>query len=216
MKAYIEGIEMMKDIDPEVRIMTTEPLINITAQDPSDPISVLEAHEKHREQFQVLEILTGKLCPELGGKPEYLDIIGVNFYFNNQWTYPDHQFIPWNDTPPNQHWRSLHDLVEEVFINFGRPVVLSETSHPGDDRPVWLKMIFSECETILKSNLPFYGCCIYPIIDRPDWDFPTTWHHSGLWDIIQPQTLERTIHNKSLLVLEDFQKNLGAMRSEIA
>ncbi|MFC3158394.1 hypothetical protein ACFOEQ_07570 [Chryseobacterium arachidis] len=80
MKAYIEGIEMMKEIDPTVKIMTTEPLINITTQDPSNPILVLEANEKHQEQFQVLEILTGKLCPELRGKPEYLDILGINLF----------------------------------------------------------------------------------------------------------------------------------------
>ena len=26
------------------------------------------------------------------------------------------------------------------------------------------------------------GVCIYPIIDRTDWDFTDTWHRSGLWD----------------------------------
>jgi hypothetical protein len=24
--------------------------------------------------------------------------------------------------------------------------------------------------------------CLYPIIDRPDWDFQDNWHHAGLWD----------------------------------
>lgn len=214
MKAYIEGIEMMKKIDPTVKIMTTEPLINITTQDPSNPILVLEANEKHQEQFQVLEILTGKLCPELRGKPEYLDILGVNFYFNNQWTYPEQQFIPWNETPPNPHWQSLHSLIEEVFVKYGRPIVLSETSIPENDRYDWLKMITEECLTILESDLPLYGCCIYPIIDRPDWDFPDIWHHSGLWDIPDPKSLERHVHRKSLLVLQEFQNNIKMIHSK--
>ena len=201
MKAYIEGIEMMKEIDPTIKIMTTEPLVNISSQDPSDSNSVLEANKKHQEQFQVLEILTGKLCPELRGKPEYLDIIGVNFYYNNQWTFPDHQFIPWNESPPNPFWRRLNSLIEEVFINYGRPIVISETSHPGEDRSEWLAMIKNECFSILESGLPFYGCCIYPIIDRPDWDFPDSWHRSGLWDITDSETLERKIHFESLLAL---------------
>ncbi len=214
MKAYIEGIEMMKEVDPTVKIMTTEPLINIASQDPSNLISVLKANEKNQEQFQVLEILTGKICSELRGKPEYLDIIGVNFYFNNQWTFPVHQFIPWNETPANPYWRSLHSLIEEVFINYKKPIVLSETSIPEDDRYDWLKMITEECLTILKSGLPLYGCCIYPIIDRPDWDFPSNWHHSGLWDIPDPETLERKIHKESLSVLLEFQNNITILNQK--
>lgn len=94
MKAYIEGIEMMKETDPSVRIMVTEPLVHISASDPSDPDLCFAAQEKHQEQFQVLDILSGKMCPELRGKEEYLDIIGVNFYFNNQWTLNEHRSIP--------------------------------------------------------------------------------------------------------------------------
>ncbi len=214
MKAYIEGIEMMKEIDPTIKIMTTEPLINITSQDRLNPVSVLEANEKHQEQFQVLEILTGKLCPELRGKPEYLDIIGVNFYFNNQWTYPDHQFIPWNEIPSNQYWRSLHSLIEEVFINYGRPIVVSETSHPGEDRTKWLTMIRKECLTMLRAGLPLYGCCLYPIIDRPDWDFPDVWHQSGLWDIPDPKNLDRQVHEESLSALQEFQNTLKMINSK--
>lgn len=209
MKAYIEGIELMKEVDPTFKIMTTEPLISITSSDLSDPNAVLHALDKHKEQYQVLEILTGKLCPELRGKPEYLDIIGVNFYFDNQWTFPEHQFIPWNESPPDPAWRNLSSLIEEVFINYGKPIVLSETSHCEEDRPKWLKMIYKECLSILASGIPFYGCCIYPIIDRPDWDFPEIWHHSGLWDINNPETLEREIHAESLTEIQNFQTKLN-------
>lgn len=209
MKAYIEGIEMMKEIDPTIKIMTTEPLISITSSDSSDPNAILHALEKNNEQYQVLDILSGKLCPELRGKPEYLDIIGVNYYFDNQWTFPDHQFIPWNDSPPDSRWRSLHSLIEEVFIKFGRPIVLSETSHPGEDRPIWFKMIHDECMSIIRLGVPLYGCCIYPIIDRPDWDLPHVWHRSGLWDIPNPKTLERKIHEESSNMLRLFIQNFS-------
>ena len=30
--------------------------------------------------------------------------------------------------------------------------------------------------------MPLEGLCIYPAIDRPDWDDPNHWHNSGLWD----------------------------------
>lgn len=208
MKAYIEGIEMIKETDPSVRIMVTEPLVHISASDPSDPDLCFAAQEKHQEQFQVLDILSGKMCPELRGKEEYLDIIGVNFYFNNQWTLNEHQCIPWDCDPPNPMWRSLSSLVEEVYLQYRRPVVISETSIPEHKGYSWLKMIHKECIKIIKKEIPLYGCCIYPIIDRPDWDFPEIWHHSGLWDIPDPSNLHREIHQESLVALNEFRFNL--------
>jgi len=207
MKAYIEGIEMMKEVDPAIRIMTTEPLIHVVSPDLSDDEQVLNAAAKHEEQFQVLDMLSGKICPELGGKPEYLDILGVNFYFNNQWTSTHHELIPWGELPPHVLWKPLHTLIEEMFLRYGRPVVISETSHPGEHRPQWLDTIAEECVLMLKNGLPLYGCCIYPLIDRPDWDFPALeWHHSGIWDILDPQTLERIPHEDSIRVLKKFSR----------
>lgn len=213
MKAYIEGIEMMKEEDPSVRIMITEPLIHIASTDHSDPASHLAAREKHQEQFQVFEILSGKMCPELRGKEEYLDIIGVNFYFNNQWTVNDHQCIRWDSIPPNPLWRSLSSLVEDLYFQYRRPIVISETSIPEHKRYSWLNMINEECMIILKSGIPLYGCCIYPVIDRPDWDFPQVWHHSGLWDISEPEYLHREPHHESLIALNEFRLNLSAVLS---
>lgn len=211
MKAYIEGIEMMKEEDPSVRIMVTEPLIHISAEDQSDPEIYSAAREKHLEQFQVFDILSGKMCPELRGKEEYLDIIGVNFYFNNQWTINNHQFVEWDCQPPNPLWRSLSSLVKDLYLQYERPIVISETSIPEHKRYSWLKMISDECLIILKSGIPLYGCCIYPIIDRPDWDFPDIWHHSGLWDIPDPENLQREIHPESLIALNEFKFNLSTV-----
>lgn len=211
MKAYIEGIEMMKEMDPSVRIMVTEPLVHISSTDPYDADLCFAAQEKHKEQFQVLDILTGKICPELRGKEEYLDIIGVNFYFNNQWTINEHQFISWDCDPPDPMWRSLSSLVEEMYLQYERPIVISETSIPEHKRYPWLKMIDKECVKIIKKGIPLYGCCIYPIIDRPDWDFPEIWHHSGLWDIPEPENLHRQIHHESLIALNEFKFNLSTI-----
>ncbi|WP_294266647.1 hypothetical protein [uncultured Chryseobacterium sp.] len=52
MKAYIEGIEMMKETDPSVQIMPTEPLIHISASDLSDPDSL--QREIHYESLLAL------------------------------------------------------------------------------------------------------------------------------------------------------------------
>ena len=57
-------------------------------------------------------------------------------------------------------------------------------------------MIGEECATVIQNNIPLTGVCIYPIIDRPDWDDLITWHHSGLWDIEikEDGKLERVLH----------------------
>jgi hypothetical protein len=46
-----------------------------------------------------------------------------------------------------------------------------------------MKFIAKEVEAVLKQGIPLWGVCIYPIIDRPDWDHLTPWHNAGLWDV---------------------------------
>ncbi|MBW8523728.1 hypothetical protein K0U91_00630 [Chryseobacterium chendengshani] len=208
MKAYIEGIELMKEVDPTVRIMVTEPLVSIVTNNESDSLSLLTAEKKHFEQFQVHDMLSGVICPELRGTPEYLDIIGVNYYFNNQWINETHEFLPWADDPPHPLSRTLHSLIETVFTRYGRPIVISETSHPGEDRGKWIQSIANECISILKTGIPLLGCCFYPVIDRPDWDHLDYWHHSGLWDIDDEISLERLPHLESLEIINSFQSSL--------
>lgn len=211
MKAYIEGIEMMKEVDPSVRILVTEPLVSIITNDPANAQSVLYAEKKHFEQFQVHDILSGKLCPELRGKPEYLDIIGVNYYYNNQWISETHEFLPWADNPPHPLLRTLHSLIETVFLRYGRPIIIAETSHPGEDRTKWINFIKKECLSVLKSGLPLLGCCYYPLIDRPDWDDLNNWHHSGLWDVFDTDSLNRVVDDESIDAMVQFKLQLDEL-----
>ncbi|MCX8526425.1 hypothetical protein OF897_21130 [Chryseobacterium formosus] len=211
MKAYIEGIEMMKDIDITVRIMITEPLISIVTNNELDVESFLFAEEKHFEQFQVHDILSGAMCPELRGKPEYLDIIGVNYYYNNQWINETHEFLPWAEEPPHPLFRSLHSLIETVFARYERPIVISETSHPGEDRSKWIRSVTTECLSVLETGISLWGCCFYPVIDRPDWDDLNEWHHSGIWDIFDPISLNREADKESLQAINDFNKRLNTI-----
>lgn len=183
MKAYIEGIEAMFEEDPLIRIMPTEPLVNMVPPLPSTEEERIKAANVHDAQFQALDMLSGRMCPELRGKPEYVDIIGCNYYFNNQWIVGSFDCLPWANHEPDPRWRPLSDSLTELYNRYARPVVLSETSHPGEHRPNWMEYIASECATALSQGLPLWGVCWYPIIDRPDWDHLQPWHRSGLWDI---------------------------------
>lgn len=182
MRAYIEGVVAMREIDPSVRIMTTEPLVQIVPPFDATEEEILDAKNAHESQYQAVDILSGKMCPELGGSLDYLDILGFNHYYNNQWVRTTHQFMKWIDQPLDSRFRPFSSLMTEAYERYHRPVVLSETSHAKEDRPKWMKYIADESTILLQNKIPFWGVCIYPIIDRPDWDHLTVWHHSGLWD----------------------------------
>jgi len=211
MKAYIEGIELMKEADPSIRILVTEPLVSIISGNTGSIESVLQAEQKHFEQFQVHDMLSGAICPELRGKPEYLDIIGVNYYYNNQWINETHEFLPWAEEPPHPLFRTLHSLMETVFTRYGRPMIISETSHPGEDRAKWINSIRKECISILETGIPLFGCCFYPVVDRPDWDDLEDWHHSGIWDIFDPVSLRREVHTESIDALRVFENQMNGI-----
>jgi hypothetical protein len=212
MKAYILGIEAMLAEDPTIRILTTEPLVHITHHSHAEPRFREKARLMHEAQFQATDILCGRMCPELGGRPEYLDLVGFNFYYNNQWAKepPPHETLDWKNT--DERWRTLAQLMTAGYERYLRPVVLTETSHPKEDRPLWIEMLTVECRKILEAGIPLWGICWYPIIDRPDWDRLHDWHHSGIWDC-QPddESFHRTLHAPSAHALQLAQKKLAAL-----
>ena len=194
MKAYIEGVEALKEINPRVRILTTEPLVNITHDREAGRTEKALARRHHDEQFQVTDILAGRLCPELRGRPEYIDLLGLNFYYNNQWVKVTNEMLVWKNQ--DDRWVPLRALLREAHQRYGCPVVLSETSHPKEDRPLWMEMIASESAATLAEGVPLWGVCWYPILDRPDWDHLDIWHQSGIWDRASGDEAEyvRTLH----------------------
>ena len=215
MKAYIEGIEAMKEIDPSVRIMATEPLVNIVPPLDADTALIIDTEKKHDDQFQVLDMLSGRICPELRGRPEYIDIVGCNYYYNNQWEVTTNEYLPWLNEKSDPRWLPPGELMKQLFERYRRPVVLSETSHPGDDRASWLGFITDECCKIIEQGYPLWGVCWYPAIDRPDWDHLAPWHHAGIWDVdTSDDQLKRILDLRTAHALHEAQKNLKGYGSE--
>jgi beta-glucosidase/6-phospho-beta-glucosidase/beta-galactosidase len=185
MRAYIEGVAAMRELDPSIRIMATEPLVHVVAPVDASPEQLEEAQHAHEAQYQAIDILCGRTCPELGGTPDYVDILGANYYYNNQWEVGTHATLHWVKEYADTRWRGLRDLLAEVYQRYNKPVVLAETSHPGIDRPHWIRFVAEECAAVLQEGIPFWGICLYPAIDRPDWDHLHPWHNAGLWDAEQ-------------------------------
>jgi beta-glucosidase/6-phospho-beta-glucosidase/beta-galactosidase len=180
-RAAIAAMEAIWEVDPRARMVHVDPLIHVVTP-AGRPDLARAAADQRASQFDAWDMLAGGLQPELGGHPRYLDIIGLNYYHANQWEYPD-QRLRWEDDPRDPRWISLHLLLREVYHRYGRPLLISETSHFGAGRSRWLCEVAGEVHRARESGVPVEGLCIYPVIDRPDWDDPEHWHHSGLWDL---------------------------------
>jgi beta-glucosidase/6-phospho-beta-glucosidase/beta-galactosidase len=180
-RAAISGMEAIWEVDPRARMIQVDPLIHV-ATPRGRPDLARAAADQRARQFEAWDMLAGGLDPALGGHPRYLDIIGLNFYHANEWEYPGHR-LRWEDTPRDRRWMPLRYLLSEVYDRYDRPMLLSETSHFGTGRGRWIREVADEVQQALAMGVPIEGVCIYPIIDRPDWDDPNHWHNSGLWDL---------------------------------
>jgi len=72
--------------------------------------------------------------------------------------------------------------VRAVWRRYGREVMITETSHVGDNRGPWLHEVVRACETLLGEGAPLRGVCLYPILGMPEWHDRNVWTPMGMWD----------------------------------
>ena len=179
-RATIAGCDAIRTVDPRARILQCDPLIHVVA--PIDrPDWAASAAQWRASQFDAYDMLLGRIEPELGGADRYLDLIGINYYHSNQWECGTNARLWWHLANPRR--MPLHDLLQELHQRYRRPLVLAETSHVGSGRGVWIREMASEAALAMQHGVDIKGICLYPIIDRPDWEDATHWHKSGLWDV---------------------------------
>lgn len=182
-RACIAGIEAIWSVDPRARMVTVEPLIHVVPPR-GHPEYAAEAAAYRNSQFEAWDMLSGALAPELGGNPKYLDVLGVNFYHDNQWEHPGGEKIAWHIHPRDPRWVPFHRLLHEAYERYDRPIFIAETSHVGTGRAEWIRELTDEIALAIEGGVPLEGVCLYPIIDRFEWEDPTHWHNSGLWDFV--------------------------------
>ena len=192
-RATIAGIEAIRAVEPRARFVIVDPLVNVLP--PSDRPDLAEAAaQAHAAQFEAWDMLAGKRDPELGGNPGYLDIVGANYYHDNQWEFAGRR-VTWDGVPADPRRVSFHRMLMDLHARYGRPLLISETGHVGVGRAAWLSEIATEIGLARAARVPVEGVCLYPIIDRHDWENPGWWHHSGLYDLVRlgSEKLERVI-----------------------
>jgi hypothetical protein len=161
-RATVAAIEAMRDVDPRARFVSVDPVIHVL---PKTVRQRRHAENARLAQYQAWDMISGRLMPELGGKPNYLDIIGVNFYPHNQW-YLNGPTI-WHGDPL---YRPLRDILSETYHRYQRPLFVAETGAEGERRVPWLRYVCDEVEAALADGVPLGGICLYPITDYPGWD----------------------------------------------
>ncbi len=180
-RASIAAIESLRAIDRRARIVTVDPLIHVVP--PRGKSDVRGRAAAYREsQFEAWDMLAGRQTPELGGNPKYLDIMGVNFYHDNEWEVPGGEKIHWHIHPRDPRWVPFNRLIAGAYERYRRPIFVAETSHVGIGRAEWIREMADEICIALERGVPVEGVCLYPIIDRFEWNNPRHWHNSGLWD----------------------------------
>lgn len=195
-RAAIAGIEAIRHVEPGARFLHVDPVINVIPQR-SRPQDQAAADGYTEAQYEAWDFLAGRKAPELGGRPDYLDLVGVNYYHSNQWEYDDGR-LRWEDEPRDPRWIPLRELLARLGRRYDRPVILAETSHFGSGRARWIREIGREVAAARTMAVPVEGVCLYPVIDRPDWEDPLHWHNSGLWDVRRAPdgTLVRVINDE--------------------
>ena len=179
-RSAIEAIEAAWSISPRIRIVHTDPLINVVHNlDRPEEFAIAEYYRLL--MFQAWDMLAGRRRPDLGGDEKYLDIIGVNYYSNNQWLCGETSFHPerWLEVSDPQY-RPLSDLLCEVYERYRRPIFIAETGAEADGRTAWLSYIGNEVRQALLLGVPLEGVCLYPVVDFPGWG-DDRHCETGLW-----------------------------------
>lgn len=174
-RTIIHAIDAIRAVSEDVRFIQTDPAIHVTTGGKNP--SARRGAEKYRlAQFEAFDMLSGRRESELGGKPEYLDIIGLNYYFHNQWFYPNRRKI----LRGNRLYRPLHEILGEFYERYHRSILIAETGIEDEMRADWFRYICEQTRIAQSNGVSIEGICLYPIVNHPGWD-DERHCQNGLW-----------------------------------
>lgn len=174
-RATIEAIEAIRDVMPAARFLQPEPVIRIHAA-PDQPKTWARVESDNLLQFQAWDMLTGRVWPSLGGDEKYLDVIGVNFYSDNQFT-PSGETVFRGD----ERYVPFSTMLLDVHERYKRPMIVSETGAEGPARAPWLRYVADQCANALRDGCELHAITLYPVLNHPGWA-DERHCHNGLWD----------------------------------
>ncbi len=179
-RGAILAIDAIRTELPEARFIHPEPLINVAA-DPTRPHERHHAAQASAAQFEAWDMMAGRVAPELGGSDRHLDVLGANYYPDNQWS-------PSGETLHLDHPARvrLADLLADLHERYRRPMVLSETGAEDRLRGPWLRSVLADVDDARALGVPVGGVCLYPILNHPGWE-DDRHCRNGIWDYPGPR-----------------------------
>jgi beta-glucosidase/6-phospho-beta-glucosidase/beta-galactosidase len=174
-RATIQAIDAMRAVNPAIRFFQIDPIINVVPRSQREE-DVRNAEGYRQSQFGAWDMIAGRVEPELGGREDLLDVIGVNYYIHNQFVWQGHMIVP-----SDPRYRHVGVMLQEVYERYRRPIFIAETGIEDDTRPAWLRYICKEVLTAMTAGVPVEGICLYPILNHPGWD-DDRHCHNGMFD----------------------------------
>lgn len=178
LRASIAAMRAMHEVSPDIRIVHTEPMINVVHH-PDRPMDAGPAEAHRQAQYTALDIIAGRMHPELGGREEYLGVIGINYYVHNQWIFPGGHGTMIE--PSHPRYKPVWQMLREVYERYGRPLFIAETGIEDEARAAWLRYVGYEVRRAVREGVPVHGVCLYPILNHPGWE-DDRHCYNGLWD----------------------------------
>jgi beta-glucosidase/6-phospho-beta-glucosidase/beta-galactosidase len=163
-RATIEAVAAIREVNGAVRTFQIDPIINVVPR--SQTAEDLRNAEEYRgSQFHAWDMITGRAQPELGGRDELIDVIGVNYYIHNQFVWQGDMIVP-----SDPRYRHVSVMLQEVYERYRRPIFVAETGIEDETRPAWFRYMCKEVLTAMAHGVPVEGLCLYPIVNHPGWD----------------------------------------------
>ncbi|MCW6507482.1 glycosyltransferase family 4 protein [Lichenifustis flavocetrariae] len=163
-RTAIAAMDAIWNVEPRARFVHADPVINVIVH-PERSHERPHAAGHHQAQYQGWDMIAGHAWPQLGGTPRHLDIVGVNYYFNNQWIHGTGPIAA-----DHRDYKPFRNMLAETYARYGRPIFVAETGIEGDLRASWLSGMGVEVRAARHAGVPVEGLCLYPIADHPGWD----------------------------------------------
>ncbi len=163
-RAALAATAAIRAADPRARIACAEPLIHVLPNGPG-AVAAARAARHNAAQFEAIDMLLGKRSPELGGRADAIDLLGFNYYYNNQW-------IDEGRTVYLGDWlhRPLSELLADVASRYRQPLYIAETGTEGVFRPGWLRYVCDEVRVARRRGAAIEAICLYPVLSHLGWD----------------------------------------------
>lgn len=203
-EASVASMNAMRETVPDITFIHTDPAIHVIGAK-NDPASQRAAESYRQAQFQAYDMLSGRRDPELGGHEDHLQMIGLNYYFHNQWRYPNRRKIPLG----HPDYRPFSEILREYYDRYRKPILIAETGIEDDERPIWFRYVCEQVREAMTAGVDVRGVCLYPIVNHPGWE-DERHCHNGLWDYLDEKNeraaflpLEEEIKRQAA-IFEDF------------